>query len=213
MKNFLSLLLVLLVFTSVSAQDKDPKVILDKVSAKTKSYSTISADFTYTLDNLQEEISETSKGSISLKGDKYKLNLMGSEIYSDEQTMWSHIIDAEEVNINEPDEDDEDALNPSKLFTVYEDGFKFKFIREKFEKGHALYEIDLYPIDLEKSYSRIKLKIDKDKMHIFSAKYFGKDGNHYTIEVLKFTPNAPMADSMFIFNEKDHPDVEVIDMR
>ncbi len=133
MKKILSLLLLLAVVFAVKAQ-QDPKAkkILDKVSVKTKAYKTITVDFTYTLDNNQEDISETSKGKIIIKGNKYKLDLMGAEIFFDGTTSWTYMPDAEEVNVSEPDEDDENAIDPSKIFTLYEQGFKYKFIAEKF---------------------------------------------------------------------------------
>ena len=48
------------------------KEILDQVTAKTKTYKTIKADFSFSLENLQEDIKEEYKGNIAIKGDKYK---------------------------------------------------------------------------------------------------------------------------------------------
>ncbi len=215
MKKFHIFIILIFAFhTAFAQQEQKAKDILDKVSAKTKSYKTFKAEFTSTLENLQEDIKETYKGTIFIKGAQYKLLFMGAEIFSDGNTIWTYLTEEEEVNINEPNKEDESFLsNPTKIFTIYEKDFKYKFVNEKFQKGRALYEIDLFPIKRDKAYSRIKLKIDKTKMQIFSIKYYGKDGNHYTIEILKFTPDIEMNDKMFIFNEKEHPDVEVIDMR
>ncbi len=199
--------------SSLFAQDQKAKSILDKLSTKTKSYSTIKADFTFKLDNQQEDISETYKGTVWVKGDKYKVSLMGTVIYFNGKDQYTYLKDANEVNITEPDEDDGESLNPSKIFTMYNSGFKQKFIKEKFEDTRALYEIDLYPKNLEKEYSRVKLKVDKTKNQIYSIKQYGKDGNHYTIKILKFTPNASMSDAMFTFNKSKHAGVEVNDMR
>ena len=114
MKNFFCFLLLGLISLNVSAQDAKAKTILDKVSAINKEYKSIKAEFTYSMDNEEEDIHEVSDGSIILQGNKYKLNLLGSDIYFDGTTQYTHIIDAEEVSIKEPDEDEDEALNPAK---------------------------------------------------------------------------------------------------
>lgn len=199
--------------SSLFAQDQKAKGILDKLSVKTKTYKTIKAEFVFKIDNSQEDISESYKGTVWVKGDKYKVDLMGAVNYFDGKDKYTYLKDANEVNITEPDEDDDESLNPSTIFTMYNSGFKYKFINEKFEGTRALYEIDLYPIDLEKEYSRIKLKVDKTKNEIYSIKQYGKDGNYYTIKILKFIPNVNMTDAMFTFDKSKHIGVEVNDMR
>ncbi|OFX47838.1 MAG: hypothetical protein A2046_07200 [Bacteroidetes bacterium GWA2_30_7] len=217
MKTLLLSLTLLFSFTFAFAQDdsssKKAKEILDKVSAKMKTYTTVQAEFVSTMENLQDNIKETLKGTIRLKGNKYKLEISGTEIFTDGKTMWTYLKDANEVNISEPDPNDDSSLNPAKIFKIWESDFKFKFVKETFEKAIALYEIDLYPINKDKTYSRITLKIDKDKLTIASIKYVGKEGNNYTIEIQKFIPNNPFADNLFTFDEKAHPGVEKIDMR
>ncbi|OFX25508.1 MAG: hypothetical protein A2033_17895 [Bacteroidetes bacterium GWA2_31_9] len=217
MKTLLPSLLLFFSFTFAFTQDdansKKAKDILDKVSAKMKTFTTVQADFVSTMENLQDDIKETLKGTIKLKGNMYKLEISGTEIFTDGKTMWTYLKDANEVNISEPDPNDDSSLNPAKIFKIWESDFKYKFVKESFENALALYEIDLYPINKEKTYSRITLKIDKDKLTIASIKYVGKEGNNYTINIQKFTPNNPFTDNMFTFDEKSHPGVEKIDMR
>lgn len=207
------LLSVTLAFTQDDANSKKAKDILDKVSAKMKTYTTVQAEFVSTMENLQDDVKETLNGTLKLKGNKYKLEISGTEIFTDGKTMWTYLKDANEVNISEPDPNDDSSLNPAKIFKIWESDFKFKFVKESFEKAVALYEIDLYPLKKDKQYSRITLKVDKDKLTISSIKYVGKEGNNYTIEIQKFTPNNPFADNLFTFDEKAHPGVEKIDMR
>lgn len=218
----IKLILILLLCNSiivVSAQDDlqsdKAKGILDKVSARTKTYKTIRAEFTFTLYNQQENITETTEGTVYIKGEKYKLLLMGAETYFDGKNKCSYIVDANEVNITDPADEEESILtNPQDIFTVYQEGFKYKFVREKFEKARPLYEIDLFPVvPGEKEFSRIKLLIDKQKLQLFTVKYFGKDGNIYIIEIQKFQHDLEINDSVFVFDKSKHPDVEVIDLR
>ncbi|MFH2143293.1 MAG: outer membrane lipoprotein carrier protein LolA [Bacteroidota bacterium] len=195
------------------AQEQKAKDILDKVSEKTKSFSCIQVDFKFTMENAKENIEEKQTGILWIKGNKYKLDLMGTETYFDETTVWTYIINANEVNISEPDENSDDVLNPAKILSMYETGFKYYFKQEKFEANRPLYVIDLIPIDLEKDFSRIRLSIDKSKDLIYEIKRFGKDGNIYTIIIGQYTTTKIFTDSMFKFDASKFPGVEIIDMR
>ena len=219
MKFILSISLLSFILFNSFAQDdyeqntKKAKEILDKVSAKTKSYNTISADFTFSMENLQEEISETNEGKILIKGDKYKVTLMGVDTYFDGKTIYTFLKEAEEVNITEPDPEDEETLNPATIFTIYDKGFKYRYVGEGTENGKTFYEIDLYPENRDKPYSRIKLRILKDELTLYSLRQVGKDGNNYTVVVNSMKTNIPLDDSDFVFDPAKYPDVDVIDMR
>lgn len=214
MKILFTLLLSLSVLASFAQQDAKAKEILDKVSAKTKSYSTIKVEYSFVHENLEDDIKEVSNGKLSLKGNKYVLDFMGNTVFCDSKTIWSYIKDANEVNISAIEEDSESLFNPANMFTVYEKGFKFTFVNERFEKGHALQVIDLFPENVEESeYSKIRISVDKDKNQIFKINYFGKDANRFIIEVTKFTANETMGDETFLFNKEKFPGVEIVDMR
>lgn len=199
--------------TTYQAVDPKAKNILDQVSAKTKAYKTIQAEFGIVVDNKQEKSKDSKKGTIWIKSNKYKVDLASSIIFNDGKTQWSYMKDANEVNITTPDPNDDSSLNPAKMFTIYEKGYKIKFIAEKFENTRALYEIELYPVDLKKDFTKITLKIDKTKMQIYSMKRFGKDGVDYLIEVVKMQTDQDFPDAMFTFDKTNFPKVEINDMR
>ncbi len=195
------------------AIDPKAKSILDQVSAKTKAYKTIESGFGIIIDNKQDKSKDSKKGTIWIKGTKYKIDLASSVIFNDGKTQWSYMKDANEVNITTPDPNDDNSLNPAKMFTIYEKGYKIKFIAEKFENARALYEIELYPVDIKKDFIKISLKIDKTKMQIFSMKRFGKDGVDYLIEVVNMDTDKEIPDAMFTFDKTKYPKVEINDMR
>ncbi|PIP55407.1 MAG: hypothetical protein COX07_00100 [Bacteroidetes bacterium CG23_combo_of_CG06-09_8_20_14_all_32_9] len=195
------------------AIDPKAKTILDKVSEKNKAFKTIEAEFVIIVENKQDKSKDSKKCKIWIKENKYKIDLASSIIFNDGKTQWTYMQDANEVNVITPDPNDDSSLNPAKMFTIYEKGYKIRFINEKFENTRALYEIELYPIDLKKDFTKITLKIDKTKMQIFSMKRFGKDGTDYYIEVVKIDTDKEMADNLFTFDKTKYPKVEVNDMR
>jgi outer membrane lipoprotein-sorting protein len=209
-------ILLALFFSTVSIAQTDAKAItiLDNMAYKYKAYKGVDIAFSLTMENAQEDIKETSKGNARVKGNKYKINIMGVETYYDGTNMWSYMVDAEEVNLTTPDPEDESTFDPSKLFTTYQDGYKIKYVREVFQHNRALHIIDLFPKDVKGSeFSRIKLKVDKDKNTIYQMIRYGKDGNDYTITLSKISENKTLTDAMFKFNKAKHPDVEIIDLR
>nr|WP_321410163.1 LolA-like putative outer membrane lipoprotein chaperone [uncultured Carboxylicivirga sp.] len=214
MKTFYSFLLLLVIAIGASAQSAEKaKEILDKVSAKTKAYPSIIADFSFKMENLQENIEEIYDGSIILKGNKYKVSLMDVDTYYDGEVLYTHMVEAGEVNITTPDPDDEETLNPATIFNIYQDGYKLNYVGDGVAEGRDVHEIDLYPTNRDKPYSRIKLLVFKDDLTLFSFRQMGKDGNNYTVIVKKMITNKQVDDKSFVFDTAANPDVDVIDMR
>ncbi|WP_430817162.1 LolA family protein [Carboxylicivirga sp. RSCT41] len=213
MKYALTLVLASISLFSFAQSQEKAKEILDQVSAKTKAYPSIVADFSFSLENLQEDIKEIYEGNIILKGNKYKVNLMDVDSYFDGEVLYMHNIDAGEVNITIPDPEDEETLNPATIFTIYEDGYTYNYIAEGTINGKACHEIDLYPVNRDKPFSRIKLLVLKDNLQLYSIRQVGKDGNNYTVIVKNMTTNKQIDDKTFVFDKAANPDVDVIDMR
>ena len=213
MKRIFCFLLLGILSLNLSAQDNKAKEILDKVSAKNKGYKSIMAEFTFSLDNEEEDIHEVSDGNIILKGNKYRLKLMGVDTYFDGTNIYSHIIDADEVNVSVPDEEEEESLNPAKIFSIYENGFTQKYVSEEKSGNTNFHIIDLFPLDTDKEFSYVRLKINTTTNQIESLKSVGKDGNNISILLKKLVPNIEFNDSDFVFDTKANPDVEVNDMR
>ncbi|HIE15821.1 MAG TPA: outer membrane lipoprotein carrier protein LolA [Bacteroidales bacterium] len=210
---YLSLIFLLLFNTSYGQNDSKAVEILDKVSAHMKTFNAIYAEFLFILENNQENITDKRLGKIWIKADKYKIDMMGTKTFFDGKTQWTYLKESNEVNITRPEDDDDESINPAKIFDIYREGFKLRYVAQKFEDTRALYIIDLYPTDKSKPFSRITLKIDKDKNELYMFKRFDKDGNYYTIKIGKLSEGKNITDAMFVFNKAKYPGVEVIDLR
>lgn len=214
-KFVITLLLFGAAFSIFSQKDEKAKKILKDVSEKTKTYTSIKLRFLYIMDNRIEKVQDTTKGTIYIKGDMFKLFFKGTEVFSDGKTVWTHQFDANEITITENDPNDENALNPNNLLKVYENGYKYKYMGEYNANGQSFYQIDLYPENPKNvNYSIVKLKIDKALDQVQSIKMVGKEGIDYTIELTLFSPNIKVVDSMFKFDPAKYPkNVEINDMR
>jgi len=200
----------------VNAQsDAKAKQILDEVSAKTKTFQSMSADFVFSMVNEEMDINEKNEGTIKVKGQKYKVSLPGAgvEMYSDGNTIWSYMKDGNQVTITSVDDAGSELMDPSSIFSIYERGFESKFIGEKQQNGKTLYEIELYPDSDEYQVKKIKVWVNKATMMLDAATLYDIDENLYGIEVKKMDTKTTFQDSEFVFNAANHPDVEVIDLR
>ncbi len=214
-KTMLMCFAVLMAFLSSTAQEQKAKNILDQVSEKTRSYKTISADFTFTMNNDEMDIHEKNEGSIKLKGQKYVVTLpdVGMKIYSDGNTVWNYMEDGNQVTISSIDNEESDLMNPSSLFHIYEKGYQSKYVGEKTQEGKTVYEIELFPDEEQQDVSKINILIGKADMMIDSATLYTTDGNLYGIEIKTMKTNLDIPDSSFTFDPSKHRDVEIIDFR
>lgn len=197
-----------LITSLLHTQDNKANQILSNLSKKTASYSSIEAHFTNTFSSSITSINESQTGVLFLQGDAYKLDLAGQSIISDGETNWMLLKEDEEVNISEVEEDDEDIMNPSKIFTMYEEGYKSQFIKEEAGK----YYIHLFPKE-KGSFSRIELVINKGKMQIEELNMFDKQSSKYSYVISKFKTNKVYKESFFSFEKEKYPDFEIIDLR
>jgi outer membrane lipoprotein-sorting protein len=208
------LVLFLVAFASIHAQeDKKAKGILDKLSAKTKAYSSIRTEFSYSLVNKDRKINNSQFWKLLLKGDKYRLDMGDQLIISDGKTMWKILKNDKEVEISNPSAK-EDALNPKNIFTMYEKGFKFKYIKEEKLGAKIVHVIDLFPIvPKEKDYNSIRLFVDKAALQVLKSEIKGKNGNVYTYDIKKFSTNEAVDEAQLNFKKTDFPGFEINDLR
>ncbi len=199
------------------AQDQDPKAkgILDDLSKTTKGYKTISADYVFTIFNKEKKQVEKQNGKVQVKGQKFKLEIPGNIIVCDGKNIWNHNKDAAELTIKNFDANNDDQLNPSKIFTLYETGYKYKFDKEEKLGTISCSVIDLYPSvkPEKKKFHTIKLYIDKTKKQVVQLKMIMKDGGSQLYEIKTFKPNLDLNDAMFSFDTKGFKPDQIIDER
>ena len=220
MKKLFSLLTMSVSVLFLNAQDKNPtstdpaaKKILDEVSAKFRTYSSPQAKFTYKVENAQGKALSTKKGTVIMKGNKYKVVMNGLEIYSDGKTSWSYDKSSNEVTVNTVDASGA-GMTPQKLLTnFYDKDFFYKYNGEKKDGGKTVQEIELTPTDKTRPFHKVYLLVDKHTKSISSAKFLEKTGGRYSYSITSLKPNANVKDADFAWDKNKHPGVEVVDLR
>ncbi|GIV27467.1 MAG: hypothetical protein KatS3mg027_1281 [Bacteroidia bacterium] len=208
-----------LVIYAQTEAEKDPKAkaILDNISKTTKTYSTITADYVMIVYNKEKKKTEEQTGKIELKGDKFKLEIPGNTIVSDGKTLWNFNKDAKELTIKNynPNDDKNETITPNNFFTIYEQGYKYKYDKKENVGKVSCDVINLYPAikPEKKKFHTIKLYIDNSKKQIVQAKVLMKNGEVYVYTVKKFSPNLPISDNYFTFDTKGLKPDQITDER
>jgi outer membrane lipoprotein carrier protein len=199
--------------TNPTKNDPAAKSILDKVSAKFKTFKSPQASFTYQVENAQGKALSTKKGTVSMKGSKYHVSMNGLEIYSDGKTSWNYDKTANEVTVNGVDASGT-GMTPQKMFTnFYDKDFYYKLNGEKKISGKSVQEIEMTPADKTRPFHKVYIYVDKASNTIYSAKFLEKSGNRYSYTINSLKPNATVSETDFAFDKKKFPGVEVVDLR
>ena len=213
-KFYLSAITVVLAITTI-AQKNDPeaKAVLDAVSAKFKTFTTVQIGFSYKVENATGKKLSEKLGTIQMKGLKYKVSFIGQEIYCDGVTVWNYDKSTNEVTINKLDPSSGN-ITPQKLFTnFYDKDYLYVLNGETKLGGKTIQEVKLTPIDKSKPFHTVYVQVDKTAKTIFSSKVLENDGNNYTYTVNTMKTNTPMTDAQFVFDKKKYPGVEEVDLR
>lgn len=204
------LFLVYLVAPLQAQTDTKAQTILDKTVNKIKSYPAIEIVFELIMENKEENIRENHQGKAHMKDKMYKIDVMDVINYFDGEVIYTYMPDMEEVNIKNPEEDQDEFLNPTILFDIHNQKFNQKLIEEKNGKAY----IELTPKTPHKQISKIGVWIDTENNLAEKVTSFGKDGNDVIIKIISLKkPDKDLDVHFFRFDSKANPDVEVIDLR
>ncbi len=207
MKKLNIFIIALISVFSVNAQNSEKaQKLLNEVSAKVKSYDNMVIDFKYSLENTAEEISQETRGDVSINGDNYLLNLMGTTQLFDGKKIYTIIPEDQEINISNYIPEDDNNITPSKMFTFYEDGYTYKWDITQDIKGRKIQYIKLTPIDSKAEVKNILLGIDNQTKHIYNLIQTQDNGTKITITVKSFKTNQPLAKNLFSFSENRYKD-------
>lgn len=180
MKYILTFMILALCGTLASAQtDEKAKAILDKTVGQIKSYPAVEIVFDLSMINKAEDINETHHGKAYMKDNMYRVDVMDVINYFDGEVIYTYMPDQEEVNIKNPDENENEMLNPSILFDIHNQKFTQKLVEEKDGKAY----IELTPKQAHKQITKIGVWVNTKTNMVEKVTSFGKDGNDVVITI------------------------------
>ena len=193
--------------------DPAAKKVLDAVSAQFKKFKAVQASFTLKVEDAKGKLQGSKKGTISMKGPKYRVSITGQEIFCDGKSIWTFDKSSNEVTLTTLDPNG-NGLTPQKMFTnFYDKDFLYKLNGEKKEGARSLQEIELTPTDKSKNFFKVYLWIDKKLSAIYSTSILEKSGNRFSYTMNTLNGNAKITDDLFVFDKSKYPGVELVDLR
>ena len=168
-------------------------------------------------DNIEEDISQTNKGSFVTENDKWRFEMLGVTRIFDGQKLYSISPDDEEITISSQDPEDEATITPNKMLYFYENGYNFimddiRYVgNSQFRK--KIQYVKLIPKDSEAEIKHILLGIDTEFNHIYEVIETGKSETITTISIIDFEFNLKLDENLFVFEEKKYIDyyINIID--
>ena len=132
--------------------------------------------------------------------------MVEQQVISDGKTIWSYLVDDEEVMVSDATEGTDNT--PLKLLTSLDENFVATLAGVD-SKGITTIEL----ANPKGQYRRVTLKANANKMEIKSMDVYMEDGTKLIITVDEMKYDQKLGDKFFTFDEKTHPNVDVIDMR
>ncbi|MEL0318385.1 MAG: outer membrane lipoprotein carrier protein LolA [Flavobacteriaceae bacterium] len=205
-KQILIFCLLLLSLSTLSAQTtEDAKKLLDEVSQTMGSFTSMTFDFDYVLENRQENIKQETNGSVTVSGDRYKLLFLGMEQIFDGSKTYTIVPENEEITISSKEETEEIGINPSKLLNFYKEGYAFEWDIKQNVQGRMIQFVKLIPTEASTEVDYLLLGIDILKKTIYRLIEIGTNQTRTTLTISNFLPNVQLASNFFNFDASNYP--------
>ena len=204
MKKYIFLTISIFYTFTYSQVDTDAERLLNKVSENIKSYDNIYINYTYSLNNLEEDINYTNRGSFITENDNWRFEMLGITRIFDGDKLYTISPDDEEVTISSQNPEDETTITPNKMLYFYEDGYYFEMGNVKYVGNtnfrKKIQYIKLIPMDSEADIKYIDLGIDTEFNQIYEVIETGKNETITTISIIDFEFNVSLNDKLFVFD-------------
>lgn len=192
----------------VMAQQSDAKDILDRTADAFRKAGGVRITFSVRAPEGE------SKGVIRLKGDKFMLETEGISTWFDGRTQWSYLASSDEVNVSEPTPGELQSINPYVWLSFYNKDYSLKLAKIGNASDDNTYKIVMTATKRSQDMQCLILYIEKGTLRplkISMVQRGSKDAVVVSINSYQTGQNYP--DSLFVFDKKDYPTAEVIDLR
>ena len=204
-KNILACLFILFATQAVNAQNNAEtliRILLEQI----KSHKNVELAFNYQISPDEKTLSDTETGHAWLQGEAYRIELAEQQTISDGKSIWIYLVDEEEVMVSNASEGTDNT--PLKLLTSLDESYVATLTGID-SQGIATIEL----ANPKGQYRRVTLKINAMKPELKSADIYMEDGSKIVVKVEEMKFDQELGDKFFTFDEKKHPNVDVIDMR
>lgn len=206
----IALLALFLPYATI-ASAQSAKSILDTTASKLKKSGGIEASFVATAFKGTTP-SGTTDGSICVQGNRFKITSSHSTTWFDGKTQWALVAGSNEAYVSTPTEAELQSINPYSFVNLYKSGYNLSLHQATYAK-RPCHEVWLIAQSRGQSIHEMRLTIDPSTYLPLCVRVKQKNGNWVRINIGTIHSGRDWPASFFRFNEKEHPAVDVIDLR
>ena len=204
-KSIIACLILLFATQAITAQN-NADMLIRLVVDQLKSHKNVEMVFNYQISPDGKNLGESEKGHAWLQGEAYKIEMANQQTISDSKTIWSYLIEDEEVMVSNATDGTDNT--PLKLLTSLDESYVATLTGID-AQGLATIEL----ANPKGQYKRVTLKINTKKVELKNADIYMEDGSKVVVNVEEMKFDQQLDDKFFTFDTKKHPKVDVIDMR
>lgn len=154
---------------------------------------------------------DTYEGSIKMAGSRFRLTTPYMQVWYDGHTQWAYSPESAEVNVTEPTADELAQVNPLVIVTALQKGYDAVFAKTRVQGAYVL---DLVPRKgTDSDIRRIILTVNASTLMPKAVAVTLTDGTTFSVNIKSIVKQANLALSSFVFNHKEYPKAQVIDLR
>ena len=198
---FTFVLVALMAMTAGAQNASKARKVLDKTASIVNNKGGASANF-----KISGAKTGTMTGTISIKGNKFQANTPDASVWYNGKTQWAYMKSTDEVNISDPNEAQQAQMNPYKFITLYKSGYALSM-----KTLAGTYEVHLTATDAKRPIKEMYITINS-KTYLPTTVKMLQGGKWSTITISNFK-TANLSDATFVFNPKNYPDAEIVDLR
>lgn len=177
------------------------KQILDKTAAVLSRKGGASANF-----QLSNAKMGKVSGTIAIKGNKFHAATPQAIVWFNGKTQWTYLKKTEEVNVTTPTQAQQMMMNPYTFINIYKTGYVMTA-----STASNSYEVHLKAQNNKRTIQEMYITVDK-KTYVPLTVKMRQQKAWTTISISNFKGvNQPA--SLFVFNSKEFPGAEVVDLR
>ncbi len=216
LNNIISILILISISSAYFGQSLESKnlkceKILQEVSDNIQKNN--ASKFNFKLEIKSEDINEIQNGYALIEKEKFYYKTGEREVICDGVNVWTYLHEDNECYIDLL-EDLDNTLNPSEIFTIWKEGFKFKYMNKTMINNQTIHKIKMFPSQPDKSnFHTIIMDVNESLKLITEASVKTKDGVTIKTIISKLTSNPKINTNQFSWDADSHPNSDEIDNR
>ena len=189
---------------SATEPDADGDALVRRVQARYAQIRTVRAQFD------QDVGGQTLSGTLTLRGDAYRIELPGQTLVSDGATAWSYAA-ADNAVLVSTATDDEQAVQPGQFFTEFPDRFTARRLAPTTLGGVRVERLGLTPLSATDGIASATLFVRASDLVPIRLEAVSAGGGTLTLALRNVEVNPDVAASAFRFTAP--AGAEVVDLR